>query len=89
MLWSLAQDVRFTLRQLGRAPAFTLSAVLTLGLGIGANTGIFSLLNGYLRPLPVPDAGRIVVIAAEMSGDDTGFRYRFSYPALMHRTPSR
>jgi predicted permease len=82
VLSSLFQDVRFTLRQIRRAPAFGVSAVLTLALGIGANTGIFSLLNGYLRPLPVPDAGRIVVVAAEMPGDETGFRYRFSFPAL-------
>jgi len=82
VLSSLVQDVRFTLRQIRRAPAFAISAVLTLALGIGANTGIFSLLNGYLRPLPVPDAGRIVVIAAETPGDETGFRYRFSFPAL-------
>ena len=79
---SLGQDVRFVLRQMRRAPAFTISAILTLALGIGANTGIFSLLNGYLRPLPVPDADRIVVIAAEMPGDETGFRFGFSYPAL-------
>jgi predicted permease len=79
---SLGQDVRFVLRQMRRAPAFTISAILTLALGIGANTGIFSLLNGYLRPLPVPDADRIVVLAAEMPGDDTGFRFGFSYPAL-------
>src|SRR4029078_13408054 len=82
MLSSLGRSVRYTLRQFRRAPAFAVSAVLTLGLGIGANTGIFSLLNGYLRPLPVPDAARIVVIGAEMPGDDTGFRYRFSYAAL-------
>ena len=82
MLSSLVQDVRFTLRQIRRAPAFAASAILTLGIGIGANTGIFSLLNGYLRPLPVPDADRIVIIAAQMPGDETGFRYRFSFPAL-------
>jgi putative ABC transport system permease protein len=82
VLSSLVQDVRFTFRQIRRAPAFAVSAVLTLALGVGANTGIFSLLNGYLRPLPVPDAGRIVVIAAEMPGDESGFRYRFSFPAL-------
>jgi putative ABC transport system permease protein len=82
VLSSLVQDVRFTLRQLRHAPAFALSAALTLAIGIGANTGIFSLLNGYLRPLPVPDADRIVVVAAQMPGDDAGLRYRFSYPAL-------
>jgi predicted permease len=80
--WSIAQDVRFALRQIRRAPAFSISAVLTLALGIGANTGIFSLLNGFMRPLPVPHADRIVVLASEMPGDETGFRYRFSYQAL-------
>ena len=82
MIGSLWQDVRFALRQMRRSPGFAASAVLTLALGIGANTGIFSLLNGYLRPLPVPNAGRIVVLAAEMPGDDSGLRFRFSYPAL-------
>ncbi|HXT31047.1 MAG TPA: hypothetical protein VN716_17245, partial [Vicinamibacterales bacterium] len=61
-LSSLGQDVRFALRQMRRAPAFAASAILTLALGIGANTGIFSLLNGYMRPLPVPHPDRIVVI---------------------------
>jgi putative ABC transport system permease protein len=78
----VVQDFRFALRQLVRAPAFALSAVLTLAIGVGANTGIFSLINGYLRPLPVPHADRIVVIAAELPSDETGFRYRFSYPAI-------
>jgi macrolide transport system ATP-binding/permease protein len=82
MLWSIGQDVRFALRQIRRAPAFATSAILTLALGIGANTGIFSILNGYSRPLPVPHADRIVVLAADLPGDETGFRYRFSYAAL-------
>lgn len=77
------QDVRFAVRHLARAPLFAAAAVLTLALGTGANTGIFSLLNGLLRPLPVPDADRIVVVAATFHSDETGFRYRFSFPTLV------
>ncbi len=80
--WALGSDLTFAWRQIRRAPGFAFSAILTLALGIGANTGIFSLQNGYLRPLPVPSPDRIVVLAAELPGDDTGFRYRFSYPAF-------
>ena len=77
---AIVEDLRFAVRQIRRSPGFAISVVLTLALGIGANTGIFSLLNGYLRPLPVPDADRLAVLAAEMPGDDTGFRFGFSYP---------
>ena len=62
--WGAAErflhDLRFAARQLVRAPGFSLLAVVTLGLGIGANTSMFSLVNGImLKPLPYADAGRL------------------------------
>jgi predicted permease len=78
----MLRDLIFSCRHLARAPGFTIAAVLTLALGTGANTAIFSLINGFLRPLPVPNAEQIVILAASTPGDETGFRYRFSLPAL-------
>lgn len=55
--------LRFALRQLVRKPAFTVLILLTLALGIGANTAIFSVANAlFLRPLPYPDAGRLAEV---------------------------
>ena len=62
MLETLARDVRYGLRALIRSPGYSLAVVLTLGLGIGANTAIFSLVNGVLlRPLPYAGGNELVV----------------------------
>src|SRR3974377_497936 len=54
-MWGLAQDLRHTVRLLLKSPGFTLVAVLTLAIGIGVNTTVFSVINGMiLRPFAVP-----------------------------------
>src|SRR4051794_17545734 len=66
-------DLKFAFRQLRKSPGFTLVAVLTLALGIGANTAIFSVVEGVLmRPLPFPNAERLVRIYEAL--DENGAR---------------
>ena len=68
----LGRNLRFALRQLRRAPGFTVTVVMILALGIGATTAIFSLVEGILlRPLPFKDPGRLVLVGDHL-GDNPG-----------------
>ena len=79
---SLAADIRYALRALGRAPAFTTVVVLTLALGIGANTAIFSVVRGVLlKPLPHRDGDRLVYLRHSMDGPG-GASIAFSVPEV-------
>jgi putative ABC transport system permease protein len=70
---TLLADLRYSLRSLKKSPAFTLAAVLTLALGIGATTAVFSLVNALLlRPLPYRDSSRIMVLWESISGSGRG-----------------
>jgi predicted permease len=79
---SIWQDVKYGLRVLLNSPGLTLVVVLTLALGIGANTAIFSIVNQFLfKPLPVRDPGQLVVIASHPK--ETPLVFQMSYPALV------
>jgi len=75
---NLLRDLTFSMRLLRKSPGFAVVAILTLMLGVGANTAVFSLLNGLLlRPLPVPDAQQLVLLRM---APKMGLSYSFSAP---------
>src|SRR5207302_5084282 len=75
------QDLRFGLRLLRKSPGFTAVAVLTLALGIGANTAIFTLLHASLwTPLPVSDPKEIFHLMRASSEGDFAGEFSYSYP---------
>ncbi len=70
------RDVNFSSRLLWRSPGFTTVAVLTLALGVGANTAVFSMINGLLlRPLPVPHAEELAVLRIEDGGPQPAYDF--------------
>src|SRR5712675_1138637 len=81
LLTSLPQDLRYGARVLVKSPGFSLIAILTLAVGIGANTAIFSIVNGVLlNPLPFPNANRVVSMFQDKPNFPKG---SISYPNFL------
>jgi predicted permease len=82
LLETIGQDVRYALRSLYKSPGFTAVAILALGLGIGATTAVFAIVNGVLlRPLPFPQAERLFLISYMPEHGP----FKFDAPVLLDR----
>ncbi len=80
---TLLHDVRYAIRQLRKSPGFTVTAVLTLALGIGATTAIFSIVDGVLlRPLPFRDPGQLVAFGDQLKGLSAGTNTSVTAPEV-------
>jgi hypothetical protein len=91
MLESVLADLRLTLRRLRKAPGFAATVLLTLAIGIGANTAVFSVINSVLlKPLPYPDSDRLVALwldapgAGGLANFSSGLQLSPSMPARSH-----
>jgi putative ABC transport system permease protein len=85
----LKRDLAYAFRMLGRRPTLTATAVLTLALGIGANTAIFSVVNGVLfAPLPYPDADRLVLIEEARADGEPGTTGYLSFDDMRRQNES-